>query len=137
MSRDHTSGTARNGGDFYIVTDGGYGLGRHVIKKFVQAANAPPLSADKLAFNANLNRLRSGVERGFAAVNKQFAFMRFKPKMKLGLSPITAYILMSYLLRNLLTCARATPAVALVGGVSCLPPTMGEYLDEGRIIRSE
>ncbi len=127
-------GTRDGGGDFYMVTDGGYALGRHVIKKYVQAANAAPLTLQQLLFNANLNRLRSGVERGFAAVNQQFALARFVPKLKLGLSPIMAYVLIGYLLRNLLTCARGVPPVQLPGAVHCVPPTMREYLELDRIV---
>lgn len=83
-----------------------------------------PLTAPMQQFNKSMSVVRSSVEWIFGDIVCSFKFIDFKKNLKIGLSAVGKYYVVSALLRNALTCMYSNGAAKFFG---VDPPSLEEY----------
>jgi hypothetical protein len=119
----------REGNQLWVYGDAGYGLEEGLLSSFrAQGATANreavPLTVEQEVFNAGMARQRIVVEWGFGKVVNTFAFIDFRKKLKIGLSPVGPLIFTAFLLTNVHTCYYGSETASYF---QCQPPTVWEY----------
>jgi hypothetical protein len=119
----------REGTQLWVYGDAGYGLEDGLLSSFrAQGATANreavPLTVEEEVFNAGMARQRIVVEWGFGKVVNTFAFIDFRKKLKIGLSPVGPLIFTAFLLTNVHTCYYGSETASYF---QCQPPTVWEY----------
>lgn len=109
-----------NGQPLCVYGDPAYPLNVHLQAPF-QTANITP---DQQMYNKAMSKVRISVEWLFGDVRNYFKFVDYKKGLKLGLSPIGKFYIVSALLQNAHTC--------LYGNIvseyfDLRPPTLQEY----------
>lgn len=72
-----------------------------------------------------MSRCRIAVEHGFARVQNAWLFNAFDKQLKIRLSPVPAYYMVSVLLVNIWTCLRGNQTSQQF---NLEPPSLEEYL---------
>ena len=77
-----------------------------------------------MAFNQSMSQVRIAVEWVFGDIMNYFKFLDFKQNLKIGLSAVGTFYIVSALLRNALTClyGNSTSMVCQLD-----PPALNEY----------
>ena len=83
-----------------------------------------PLTDPMIQFNKSMSVVRSSVEWIFGDIVGSFKFIDFKKNLKIGLSAVGKYYVVSALLRNALTCMYGNGAATFF---SVDPPSLEEY----------
>ena len=84
-----------------IYGDPAYPHRVHLQRPFARRA---ALSPDEMAFNQSMSQVRIAVEWVFGDIITYFKFLDFKKNLKIGLSSVGKFYIVSALLRNSLTC---------------------------------
>ena len=74
--------------------------------------------------NAIMSEVRVSVEHGFGKVMQNWSYIGFRNGLKIGLSPVGAYYMVSVLLTNIHTCLRGSQTSAQF---EINPPSLEEY----------
>ena len=82
------------------------------------------LTPEQQAFNQSMSQVRIAVEWVFGDIINYFKFLDFKKNLKIGLSSVGKFYVVSSLLRNALTCLYGNTTSAFFG---MDPPTLNEY----------
>lgn len=108
---------------FRAYADSGYiGLfNDHLIVGYKGAT----LTAEQLAFNLTMSKVRESVEWCFGKVITYFAFLDFRKNLKVFLQPVAAYYITGVLLTNCHTCFYGSLTSEYFG---CIPPDIEDYL---------
>ena len=86
-----------------------------------------PLTEQQKAMNAIMSEVRVSVEHGFGKVMQNWSYIGFRNGLKIGLSPVGAYYMVSVLLTNIHTCLRGSQTSAQF---EINPPSLEEYFDQ-------
>lgn len=108
----------------YLYGDPAYSLSYGVISAY-KAVRGQPLNPVLREVNKLMSRLRVSVEHSFGRTMMLWGFNGFKNDLKVGLSPIAAYFIVSVLLSNVHTCIYGNQTSIRF---NCLPPSLEEYL---------
>ena len=104
-----------------IYGDPAYPHRVHLQRPFARRA---ALNPNEVAFNQSMSHVRVAVEWVFGDIINYFKFLDFRKKLKIGLSSVGKFYIVSALLRNSLTCLYGN-------NTSCFfeidPPTLEEY----------
>ena len=77
-----------------------------------------------MAFNQSMSQVRIAVERVFGDIINYFKFLDFKKNLKIGLSAVGKFYIVSALLRNALTCLYGNSTSNFF---QLDPPALNEY----------
>lgn len=108
----------------YIYGDPAYSLSYGVLSSYTALPHRPlnPLLAE---VNAHMSSLRISVEHGFGKLMMLWGFNSYKMGLKIGLSPVAAYFMVSILLCNIHSCFNSNQTSEKF---RCQPPTVHENL---------
>ena len=82
------------------------------------------LTPEEQAFNQSMSQVRVSVEWVFGDIVNYFKFVDFKKNLKIGLSSVGKFYVVSALMRNALTCLYSNTTSAFF---DLQPPTLNEY----------
>jgi len=109
---------------FYIYGDPAYSLSYGIICAY-QAQPNRPLSPLLQEVNSHMSSLRISVEHGFARLMMLWGYNGFKMGLKIGLSPVAAYFMISVLFCNIHSCFHGNQTSKKF---HCSPPSVHSYL---------
>ena len=109
-----------------IYGDPAYPLRRHLQSPYRQGN----LTDDEKAFNCSMSSVRVAVEWVFGDITTYFAFLNFKPNLKIALSPVGKIYSVCALFRNALTCL---PGSTTSSFFELTPPTIQEYFNANNV----
>lgn len=108
----------------YLYGDPAYYLSYRVIPPY-KALPGVPLNPVLQEINAHMSSLRISIEHGFGQTMMLWSFNSFRTGLKIRLSPVAAYFLISVLFSNIHTCLYGNQTSQKF---QCIPPTIDEYL---------
>jgi hypothetical protein len=108
----------------YIYGDPAYGLTYGILSGY-KVQPGRPLTEQQQQMNARMSGVRISVEHGFGKTMMLWSFNGFKNKLKVGLSPVAAYFMISVLLCNIHTCFNGSQ---ISKQFDCEPPSIDVYL---------
>ena len=109
---------------FYIYGDPAYSLSYGIICAY-QAQPNRQLSPLLQEVNAHMSSLRISVEHGFGRLMMLWGYNGFKMGLKIGLSPVAAYFMVSVLFCNIHSCFHENQTSKKF---HCPPPSVHSYL---------
>src|SRR5437764_13851570 len=108
----------------YLYGDPAYTLSYGIIGAYKAQPNHP-LNFTLRAVNTHMSSLRVSVEHGFGKTSNLWGFNTHGKNMKIGLSPVAGYYMVSILLANIHTCLYGSETG---DRYNCHPPTIDVYL---------
>ena len=104
-----------------IYGDPAYPHRLHLQHPFARRA---ALAHNEMAFNQSMSQVRIAVEWVFGDIINYFKFLDFKKNLKIGLSAVGKFYIVSALLRNALTCLYGNSTSNFF---QLDPPALNEY----------
>ncbi|KAG2888216.1 hypothetical protein PC118_g20320 [Phytophthora cactorum] len=105
-----------------------YGDPAYGIQTFlVSGCKSARVSANEKKLNKMMSSVRESVEWKFGGLKTQFAFVDYKKSLKIRLSPVGKYVLVSMFLLNCHCCYYGGNQISEYFGVD--PPSLDEYLN--------
>jgi len=108
----------------YIYGDPAYSLSFGILAPY-QARSNQPLNALLANVNAHMSEMRISVENGYGNMMILWGYNGYKMGLKMGLSPVAAYFMVSVLLCNLHSCLNRNQTSKKF---HCDPPSVHNYL---------